>query len=187
MRRLRRLAQLVLRVEDSPTRVALSFSLGMFIAFFPVLGIHTAIALAVGLTFRLNRVAILAGVWMNNPWTMGPMLTAGTLVGCALLGVSPEPLGEVDWGLSGTAFYSSLVAGLRPLLWPFVLGNLVVGAAAGTVSFFVVRAVLKSRRSKAETEPNGATDRSPLAGMLASQSFIDPPPYPSPRRGRENP
>jgi uncharacterized protein (DUF2062 family) len=157
MRRLRRLAQLVLRVEDSATRVALAFGLGVFIAFFPVLGTHTAIALAFAVTFRLNRVAILAGAWMNNPWTIGPMLTAGTLVGCAVLGVSPKALGAVDWGLSGRDLFDSLVLGFRPLLWPFVVGNLVVGTVAGAASFLVVRAVLKSRRARtAQLETGGA-------------------------------
>ena len=47
MRRLRQLARLVLQVEDSPRRVALAFSVGMFIAFFPVLGTHTAVGLIV--------------------------------------------------------------------------------------------------------------------------------------------
>jgi uncharacterized protein (DUF2062 family) len=153
MRRLRRLAQLVLQVEDSPTRVAAAFSLGLFIAFFPVLGTHTAIALAMAFAFRLNRVAILAGAWMNNPWTIAPMLTAGTLVGCALLDVSPRTLGAVDWGLSGRAFFDSFLSGFRPFLWPFVVGNLALGTAAGAVSFFVVRAILGARRSARAQDP----------------------------------
>jgi uncharacterized protein (DUF2062 family) len=77
------------------------------------------------------------------------MLTFGTLVGCWLLGVSPATLGEVDWRLSGRDFYASLASGFRPLLWPFVLGNLVVGMLSGVVAFVVVRAVLRSRRAKA--------------------------------------
>ena len=147
MRRLRQQARLILHVEDTPGRVALAFSIGVFIAFFPVLGTHTAIALALAFVFRLNRVALLAGAWMNNPWTIGPMLTAGTLVGCAVLGVSPKTPGAVNWTLSGQAFFDSVIEGFGPLVWPFVVGNLVVGTAAGAVSFFVVRAVLKSRES----------------------------------------
>ena len=147
MRRLRQLARLVLQVEDSPRRVALAFSVGVFIAFFPLLGTHTAVGLIVAFAFRLNRVAVLAGAWTNNPWTIGPMLTAGTLVGCALLGVSPTTLGAVDWSLSGRAFYDSLAAGFRPLLWPFMVGNLVTGLIAGFAAFFVVRGILRSRAS----------------------------------------
>ncbi len=148
MRHLRRLAQLVLRVEDDPARVALAFGTGIFLAFFPLFGIHTLMALGLAWAFRLNRVAVLAGTFMNNPWTIGPMYTAGTLVGCALLGVPPTRVSEVDWSLSGPAFYASALESFRPLLWPFLLGNLVLGAAAGAIAFFVVRAVLLSRRSK---------------------------------------
>lgn len=147
MSRLRQLAQLALQVQDTPTRAALAFALGVFIAFSPFLGIHTAIALGLAFVFRLNRVAILAGTFTNNPWTIAPMYTAGTLLGCGLLGVSPASLAEVDWSLSGRAFYESLLAGLGPLLLPFLLGNLVLGAAVAFVVFVVVRAVLVARGS----------------------------------------
>jgi uncharacterized protein (DUF2062 family) len=150
MRHLRRLAQLVLRVEGSPTRVALAFAIGIFLAFFPVFGIHTLMALGLAWALRLNRVAVLAGTFTNNPWTFGPMYTAGTLLGCGLLGVSPTRVREVDWSLSGQAFFAAAIASFRSLVWPFVVGNLVLGVVAGAVGFFVVRAVLMSRRSKGE-------------------------------------
>ncbi len=38
---LTRRLKVVLQIEDSPTRIALAFALGVFIAFFPILGIHT--------------------------------------------------------------------------------------------------------------------------------------------------
>jgi uncharacterized protein (DUF2062 family) len=153
MRHLRRLAQLVLRVEGDPARVALAFGTGIFLAFFPLFGVHTLMALGLAWAFRLNRVAVLAGTFTNNPWTIGPMYTAGTLLGCALLAVSPTKLGEVDWSLSGQAFYASALGGLRSLLWPFVVGNLVLGVVAGAIGFFVVRGVLRSRQRPTAPAP----------------------------------
>ena len=85
MKRLRQMIRFLLQLEDTPNRVAIAFGIGLFIAFFPFLGIHTGLALAIALIFRLSRVALLAGAWVNNPWTLAPMYTAGTLVGCALL------------------------------------------------------------------------------------------------------
>ena len=149
MRWLRRTGQILIHVEDSPSRVALAFALGVFIAFFPLLGIHTGLAIGVALLFRLNKVAILAGAWTNNPWTIAPMYSAGTLLGCFILGVSPTSLGEIDWALHGRAFYESLAAGLRPLLLPFVAGNLALGAAAALVSFLALRWVLARRKRMA--------------------------------------
>jgi hypothetical protein len=146
MRRLRRLAQLLLKIEDAPERVALAFALGVFIAFFPILGVHTAMALGLALALRLNRIAILAGTFVSNPWTLVPMLTAGTVVGCALLGVSPSGLDELAAGLEGAGFAKRLLARLRPLLLPYLVGNLILGAATGVLAYFVLRSVLKARQ-----------------------------------------
>ncbi len=153
-----RTSRLLLTIEGSPNRVAFSFALGVFIAFFPILGIHTWVALGLAIAFRLNKVAILVGAWMNNPWTVGPMLTAGTLVGCTLTGVSPATLGRVDWSLRGPAFYESLVAGFRPLVVPYAVGNLVLGLVVASVTFVLLRAALMRRRASVPA-PQAASDR----------------------------
>jgi uncharacterized protein (DUF2062 family) len=146
MRWLERTGQILRHVEGSPSRVAAAFGIGVFIAFFPILGIHTGLALVIALWFRLNKVAILVGAWINNPWTLAPMYTAGTLVGCALLGVAPVSPTGVDWSLEGRAFYSAFAETLQPLVWPFVVGNLVLGVVAGLAAFFLLRALLSRRR-----------------------------------------
>jgi hypothetical protein len=143
---LRRL-RLLLQVEDSPRHVALAFAVGVFVSFSPFLGVHTALSLGIAFVFRLNRVAILVGTWVNNPWTIGPVYTAGTLLGCALLGVAPSSLAGVDFRLHGREFYAALFEGFRPLLLPFLLGNLIVAAAAALATYFVVRRVLEKRRA----------------------------------------
>ena len=153
MNRLRQMVRLLLHVEDSPSRVALAFGIGLFISFFPLLGIHTGMALGIAIVFRLSRVAILTGAWVNNPWTLAPMYTAGTLLGCAMLGVSPEGFAEIDWSLHGRAFYAALYEGLRPFILPFVVGNLAAGIVAGALGYVVLRLVLERRRPALETRP----------------------------------
>lgn len=148
----------VLQIEGSPTRIALAFALGVFIAFFPILGIHTGLAIALAVALRLNKVAILTGAWLNNPWTLAPIYTTGTLLGCALLRVSPSSVGEVDWSLHGRAFYESLIAGFRPLLLPFVVGNLVSGVLAALVTFLLLRSLLLRRRGLPTPQPCAGGD-----------------------------
>lgn len=147
---LARRLRLLLQVEGSPTRVSSAFAIGVFLAFFPLLGTHTWLALGIAVAFRLNKVAVLTGAWLNNPWTIAPIYTAGTLVGCALLGVSPSGLGALDWSLGWRAFYESLVAQFRPMLLPFVVGNLVAGAVAALVTFVALRSILARRRARLE-------------------------------------
>jgi uncharacterized protein (DUF2062 family) len=148
--KLRRAFQTIFHVQDTPHRIALAFGVGVFIAFSPLLGFHTGLALGLAFLFRLSRVAVLTGAWTNNPWTLAPMFMAGTALGCTILGVSPESLESIDWSLHGRAFYGALWEGLRPLLLPFVVGNTVLGLIAGLLSYLVVRTLLERRQPEAE-------------------------------------
>ncbi len=136
--RVGRALRVLLHVDGSPHRTALAFGLGLFIAFFPLLGIHTGMALLIAFAFRLSRVAILTGAYVNNPWTLAPLYGIGTLVGCELLAVPPQGLLHVDW---------RLLTSLRPYVWPFVIGNLVCGVAAGLCGYVALRLLLERRRA----------------------------------------
>jgi hypothetical protein len=78
---------------------------------------------------------------------VAPLYIAGTLVGCAVMGVPTEGLESIDWDLHGIEFYRSLAVHLRPYLWPFVVGNTFVGVLAGLVGYVVLRLILERRRT----------------------------------------
>jgi uncharacterized protein (DUF2062 family) len=147
--RLRRAFQVLFHVEDSPHRIALSFGLGVFIAFSPLLGLHTLMALGIAIAFRLSKAAIIVGIYVNNPWTIAPMYMGGTLLGCYLLGVSPDDLAHLRFDQHGWAFYKSLAHQLEPYLWPFVVGNTLLGVAFGLLAYGVLRRVLERRQGAA--------------------------------------
>jgi uncharacterized protein (DUF2062 family) len=92
--------------------------------------------MALGLAFvlRLSRAAMVVGAWVNNPWTAVPFYAAGTTLGCWLMGVPIERSFRLDWHR------------LRPYLWPFVVGNTVVGVVGGLAGYFLLRYVLERRR-----------------------------------------
>jgi len=147
--RLKRTLQILLQLQDTPHRIALAFGIGVWIAFSPTFGLHTGMALAIAYGFRLSRAAMLIGAYVNNPWTIAPMYTAGTLLGSYLLGVAPEGLSQIDWSLEGRAFYEALFLGLRPYLWPFVAGNTILGIVGGAAAYFALRSVLERRAQAA--------------------------------------
>jgi hypothetical protein len=144
--RLRRTVEGLLQLQDSPHRIALAFGIGIWIAFSPLLGLHTVMALGVAFGFRLSRAALLMGAYVNNPWTIAPLYLAGTAVGCALLGVSTERLSSIEWDHHGVTFYRELLVHLRPYLWPYVVGNTVLGVLGGLGGYFALRAFLVRRR-----------------------------------------
>jgi len=139
--RIARAVKLLLHVEDTPHRIALAFGIGVWIAFFPIWGIHTAMALGLAFLLRLSRAAMMLGAWVNNPWTVAPFYAAGTALGCWLLGVPIERSFQLEW------------AALRPYLWPFVVGNTIVGVAGGIAGYAALRFVLERRRA----QPSGGS------------------------------
>ncbi len=143
--RLGRVVQILLHVQDSPHRTALAFASGVMIAFSPFLGIHMGIALVVAFLFRLNRVAILVGTYVNNPWTLAPLYLAGTTLGCLLLRVPADGLAAIEWDGPWREMMHNLAVTLRPYLWPFLLGNTLLGIASGLAAYFVLRRVLEAR------------------------------------------
>lgn len=154
--------QSLLHLKDPPRRTAMAFGVGVFIAFSPLLGLHTVMAIAIAFALRLNRVAVLAGAWINV-WALVPCYMFGTFVGTRLLSVRSRRLDEGFWdrahSLVWSGFSNALVgdwagaiksfrAVLRafgPLLWPFVTGNVLLGIVAGLVAYAIGRRFLEAR------------------------------------------
>src|SRR5215468_4909516 len=87
----------LLAIDDPPERTALAFSIGVFIAFSPFLGLHTIMATAIAFLFRFNKIAIYTGTFVNNPFfTLVPIIIASYAIGAFLLG---RPLRIPDEGL----------------------------------------------------------------------------------------
>jgi len=133
--RLRDWLRFILHTDDTPPRAALAFAIGVFIAWTPVLGFHTLLALAIAFLFGLNRVAVLAGTFVNNPWTFVPIYTAAGWIGSHLTG-SKVSLPRLE-GKTWSHVFDFLVQ-CRPWIVPLTTGTLVLGSACALLSFPIV-------------------------------------------------
>lgn len=133
----------LLHLQDPPHRTALAFGVGVFIAFSPFLGLHTVIAIALAFALRLNRVAVLAGAWINA-WALAPSYAFGTFIGAVLLGVDPGDLKTIDWGQGIGALGSTL----STLFWPIMLGNTLLGLILSAPAYAVCRKFLEGRAQR---------------------------------------
>jgi uncharacterized protein (DUF2062 family) len=154
--RFRRVVAGFLHLDDTPRRIAAAFAVGVYLAFHPLLGLHTLMALGIAFAFRLSRAAMLIGICVNNPWTIAPIYAAGTGLGCWILGVPLDGLANIQWNLGSLAFYRVLVVSLRPYLWPYVLGNTILGIVCGTVAYFGMRWVLERRARRGRLSSGAA-------------------------------
>ena len=82
---------------------------------------------------------------------LGVPLSIVVSLGCAVLRVPPDGLATIEWDRHGWDFYAHLLEHLKPYLWPYVLGNTVLGAAAAVVIYFILRALLERRARRGAT------------------------------------
>ena len=141
----------LLHLQDPPHRTALAFGAGVFIAFSPLLGLHTVMAIATAFAFGLNRVAVLAGAWINA-WALVPCYTFGTFLGAWILRVDAGQLTSIDWN----AGIGGLGSALGTLLWPFMLGNTLLGLGTAWPAYALARQVLESRGNRPKDEGGAA-------------------------------
>jgi uncharacterized protein len=153
----RRWLDALLHVNDTPERTAAAFALGVFLGFSPFLGLHTIVAVVLAFLLNLNRVSVLLGVYSNLPWVIAPYYAFATMMGAAILRVTPptdlqERLVELfDVSIAKAAFWHELVRLLRPLLWPYTLGSLIGAALLAALAYRVaLEFVIRRRRHLAQ-------------------------------------
>jgi uncharacterized protein (DUF2062 family) len=106
-------------------------AIGMFMAFMPMpLQMIPAVALAILL--RANILLAIAGVWLTNPFTMGPLFLMCYKIGAWVLNTPVYDVKlELSWAwLRGTFIH----------IWqPFLFGSFLVATIASALSYVGVR------------------------------------------------
>ena len=140
---------MLVNVDDTPTRVAGAFALGAGLGFSPLLGAQIILGMTLAVIFRLNKVAVTAGLFINLPWIQVPYYWAATAAAGWAIGVPvPDDL-RASFGallsispFSG-AFWTTMDALVRPWLLPFAIGTsigaLLIALAAYGMSLGLLR------------------------------------------------
>ncbi|MGE3178528.1 MAG: DUF2062 domain-containing protein [Vicinamibacterales bacterium] len=153
---LRRWLEALLRIDDTPERTAAAYAVGVFFGFSPFLGLHTVLGIAAAFVFRLNRVAVVIGVYSNLPWILVPYYTLATALGAFVTRQRLPPgfrerLAELsavpfhDW-----SFWSEVGKLLEPLLWPYMVGSFLGSLALAAAAYKLAFAFVTTRRRHRE-------------------------------------
>jgi len=149
----------VLHADDSPHAIALGVGVATLVAFLPLVGFQTAIALGVAALLRANKAVCIPIVWITNPFTIVPIYGACLALGRWLLAapassdevevlarLAPEP--EAVHSLLAWGFWKNLfvhLAGLGVELW---VGCAIVGVVLGLLSYGLARWGVVSYRER---------------------------------------
>ena len=149
----------LLALDDPPERTALAFAIGVFIAFCPLLGLHTILATLVAFVFRFNKIAIYSGTFINNPFlTLVPIIIASYAIGALLLG-RPVRIPEQDLALLtdphpfSSDYYGKLFRESWQIVWPFTVGATVLSVVCSLIAYPVTSWLLRRHgRTKLRTD-----------------------------------
>lgn len=144
----------LLAIDDPPERTALAFSIGVFIAFSPFLGLHTILATLIAFVFRFNKVAIYTGTFLNNPpLTLVPIIVASYAVGAFFMGrpqrIPPEGIELLKHPHLLTADYYRLIfVQSWYLVKPFALGGILLSVVCSLIAYPLTLRALRAYRGR---------------------------------------
>ncbi|MFN2531671.1 MAG: DUF2062 domain-containing protein [Pyrinomonadaceae bacterium] len=151
----------LLAIDDPPERTAFAFSIGVFIAFSPFLGLHTILATLFAFLFRFNKIAIYSGTFINNPvLTLVPIILASYGVGAFILGRPLSiPSKEIELlknpSLLSADYYNQLFMESWFIVEPFALGGIILSFVCSALAYPLTLKLLHTyhRRGSKSTTP----------------------------------
>ena len=153
--------QTALRLDDPPHRIALALAVGVFISCTPFWGVQTILAVLVAMLARLNRAATVAGAWLNLPWFAPFVYGASIKVGEALLPagrVVAAPLIDLLRQPGGPS-WPTIRDWLHGVSIALLLGSVVVGTAAGALTFVIAFGLISHHRARPGAGPRDDSRR----------------------------
>lgn len=134
----------LVRMGGNPVRIALGFSLGVFLGVFPTFGIGIPLSLLLASAFRWNRVSAVLGSLVMNPLTTPFFWTLSGTVGAAIFRTDA---GRLLSNIQSGERLRSLTAGAMI----YLAGNTIVAVITAVTAYFLaLRAVLLYRRKRME-------------------------------------
>ncbi len=145
----------VLRLDDTPHRIALGVAIGFFVTWTPTIGIQMILVVALATLLRANRRVGVPFVWISNPFTIWLVYGPGYLIGSRLLGGQytwsaftgavakaieaqsklRTPEGLVDYITYWGQVIRQWVQALWPIFPPLWLGSIIVALVMGFITY----------------------------------------------------
>ena len=124
-------------------QLSFSFAVGLSLAFWPPVGIHTILAIVISFIFKLCIPVSLFASAINNPWTLVPIFLPiyafEVLIGDKLLDYKfffpkfPHHISDTK----------DFLIGLKPVIKPLIIGCTVTSIIVFFVSYIIFKYFLK--------------------------------------------
>ena len=160
--RMRPVFKWLIRLRGSPQAIAGGFSLGLFIAFTPTIGLQILLAFFLATVLNVNRPAAVLAVWITNPATIPAIFTLNYWLGSLIwegpsVSVVSRRLFELASQLTTLDIWAitdqlSAVAELgMDIIVPLILGSIIAGTLISVLTYVILLRLLTflfARRAK---------------------------------------
>ena len=131
----------LLRVNDSPHKIAMGFALGAFIGVFPTFWLGGVLSILFCWIFRLNYVSAVLGAFIiMNPLTTPLFWTLSAIAGGLIFSTRSELILEAL--KSGEIFHR-----VKDLALVYMAGNMVVSSLVSALSYWLVKRIVIEHRN----------------------------------------
>lgn len=144
----------LIKINDSPHKVAAGFAMGVFVGIMPFAGPFIALLLA--FLLRVNRASALIGSFITNTWISIVLFFAAVKIGSFLFAIDGELL-RLRWAALVKDFHvaSLLKASVVEIILPVLAGYLAIAACLGFAAYGAARAIILIRARKWRKIKNG--------------------------------
>lgn len=175
------------RLPDTPHKIALGFSCGVFVSFSPLFGLHFLYAGLCAMIVRGNILAAFLGTFVGNPLTFPLIAAISYRLGLRILGYGEDndaALGLKDAMMQGIhglwSSFKSLI-GFGEARWdevgtfftdvfiPYFVGGVIPGFVTAVIFYFLGRPLVAAyqKRRRARVKAMIKKRQMPLAGEPA--------------------
>lgn len=146
----RKLLARLISYERCMHTLTLSCCMGIYIAFSPFVGLHTAMVFLFSWIFALNFAVMLAvSMFINNPWTMMPVYGAGHFFGDQILswwGVDHYEWNP-SWIISANSWIKSHIGFGGISFWAFMIGGNILGIGLSLGCYPMIKRLLSAAKA----------------------------------------
>ena len=132
----------LVKIDDTPQKVALGFGLGVFVGIMPFAG--PLIALGLAFILRVNRASALLGSLLTNTWLSVVMFISSLKVGSMIAGVEWRDLYKRWTDLCKDFHWSGLFKlSAADIIVPVIIGYILIAAVIGSAAYLIALAAVK--------------------------------------------
>ncbi|MBX4336070.1 DUF2062 domain-containing protein [Bartonella raoultii] len=146
----------ILRISATPHKVALGFSIGIFLACSPLFGMHIILAILLSWILRGNFAAAIIGTIFSNPLTFLLIVMADYKIGYFCLSLFSN-VSEISLSQIRLLFNSLTLSNVsllfkgawNSIMMPMVLGGTFLGFVLGSLSYIgIYRAITRFQKKR---------------------------------------